>query len=112
MRWYKYVCLSLLIGSLTVFPLHAEAESDDLDLGDTDKQAHLLGGYALAFTATMIMRKEGVERPEAIMYSSLGVLALGAIKEYAIDDEASTNDQLANLLGAAISAGVVLTFNF
>lgn len=88
------------------------AEYDDLDLSDSDKQAHLLaGGYAIAFKSTVVMRKHGVERWKAILYSMLSVIALGALKEYASDDEASSDDQVGNLLGVGISAGVVVAFD-
>lgn len=113
MRLQRYVWRSFLVGAMMLLLTPVDAWSEDnLDAGEADKQAHALGGYSLAFTATMIMRKHGVDRSKAILYSTLGVLAVGAIKEYAIDDTASTNDQLANLLGAAISAGVVIAFDF
>ena len=77
-RQHRTCSCVLLAMCLALSSLPVRADEKPLDLRDDDKQAHLLAGFALAFTGSMFLRSRDVERSEAIVYSTLGVAAVGA----------------------------------
>jgi len=88
----------------------ATQEQDKFDLGDTDKQLHVLASYALAYTATDVFRRKNYSRWKSIMWGSLTSLAIGTIKE-ATDPFFSGPDMQADALGIFVSAGFYVAFD-
>jgi len=101
----------ILLIALTIFSPTSKAE-DRFSFSANDKQAHMLGSYGLAFTGTAVLKRHTkMSRLEAVLWSSAATFALGTIKETLIDKTFSSSDMLANTIGVATSAMVVITFD-
>lgn len=89
--------------------LAATADDDTFSFSNSDKQLHMISSYGLAYTITDGFRRAKYSHWESLLYGSLATLAVGTLKELT-DDDFSSNDMLANGIGVAVSAGVVITF--
>lgn len=103
----KSLIISLLLGVST-----SAYSSDNFSIHKTDKQTHMAMSYGAALTSTMLMKKAGSTRADAVFYSSILVLSLGMAKELLVDDEFCGGDMVANMIGTGASAGMVFVFHF
>lgn len=88
-------------------------KADEFRFKSGDKQTHILAGYGLSLTSTLLLEKKAhLPRWQAVLYASAFTMLVGTAKELLIDDQYSAGDQWANLIGTAGSAAMVLTFEF
>ena len=85
------------------------ARADTFDLGDVDKQAHVAVSYGLTLSVAVVLRHHDVPRWQAVAIAAATTLVIGTVKEL-VDPPYSWNDQLANTLGSAGAAVVVVSF--
>ncbi len=108
----KLVTTLLALSTLTLPLKSSHAASDPFSFKQTDKQLHMAASYGLSLTGTRFLETKQFPRWEAVLYASLFTLTVGAAKELFIDPAPSGGDMIANLIGTAVSAGVVFTFEF
>lgn len=100
----------LLLITLLLTPA---ARADEFRLKSGDKQTHMLAGYGLSLTGTLLLEhKAKLPRWESVLLASAFTMLVGTAKEFIIDDRYSAGDQWANLIGTAGSAAMVFTFEF
>lgn len=90
--------------------LAGEARGDGFSARDVDKQAHMAVSYGLTLSSSVVMRRYGVRRWQAVAIAAAATLVLGTFKELVLDDPYSWGDQLANTIGTGTAAAVVFTF--
>ena len=88
----------------------AVAVEDGFDWSRDDHKLHLGVCYGFSLTSTLVMRKAKIPRWQAVLFSSLGTLALAYGKEMLLDPEYQRGDMIANSLGIATQALVVFSF--
>ena len=88
-----------------------EAKASDLDLSQDDKKLHMTASYGISVTSYMVYRSLDCTKTEAIIYSTLTTLAIGAAKE-ASDDRWDPHDMAANSVGTALGLGMVWVIDF
>jgi hypothetical protein len=89
------------------------AQADKFRLKSGDKQTHMLAGYGLSLTGTLLLEKKvGLPRWQSVLYASAFTMLVGTAKEFMVDKKYSAGDQWANLIGTAGSAAMVFTFEF
>ncbi len=101
-----------IITLMLLSPVLGHATEDEFDLRKVDQQAHFAVSYGLAMTSTLLFEKHQYPKTESILYGSLITMSVGFAKEYAIDKKPSEGDLIADVLGTALSAGVIFGFDF
>ena len=85
------------------------ARADTFDLGDVDKQAHVAVSYGLTLSIAVVLRHHDLPRWQAVAIAAATTLVIGTAKEL-VEPPYSWSDQLANTLGSAGAAVVVVSF--
>jgi hypothetical protein len=101
----RATALAILATILLSRPSAAWAEP--LSLKDLDKQAHVAVSYGLTLSSTLVLRKAGLERWQAVSIAAATTMLLGTVKEVWIDDRYTWADQGANAIGTGLAVGFV-----
>lgn len=105
--------LKLLAMVVMAYFLSGPACADSFRLKSQDKQLHIMSGYGLSLTSTLLLEhKLDLPRWQAVLIASAFTMAVGTAKEFIVDEHYSAGDQWANLIGTAGSAAMVFTFEF
>src|SRR3989338_8540460 len=76
--------------------------ADGFRLKNRDHQLHIAASYGIALTSTLLLENEAdMRRLPAVLWASVFTILLGTAKELLIDDQYSSGDQTANLIGTA-----------
>lgn len=103
-------CLPVAAAFLLASSVGASAWAEHaFDPRDEDKQAHVAATYSISLTTALGLRKLELPRWKAVLVASAAALAVGTLKEVAIDDEFSWGDEIANGVGVGLSAVIVFT---
>lgn len=90
----------------------AEESNGSFSFSHTDHQLHMLSTYGLSTTFSALLISRKVPRWKAVLISSLSTIALAYGKEKWVDPFYTDSDMVANSIGVAASALVVISFGF
>lgn len=79
---------------------------------EQDKVLHATASYAINITVYSKMRSEGYNKTTSLLVSTLTSTAVGAIKEYCIDNKYDNSDMYANAMGNSVAVIIPLIWEF
>lgn len=104
--------VALLVATSAGARSASAAEPGETDWLAPDKAAHAAVSYSLTLTGTLLLEKAALGRWPSLALAAAATLVIGLGKEVVLDDVVSGGDLLADSLGAAAAAVVIISFDF